>query len=285
MRKMGLQGWGNLISGGRAALPTHNKRERRNIYMTTPSALADLLKSSSPLRVAIIGAMDQEVEQLKESLTGREHQVIAGFDFYTGDLHGTDVVLLKSGIGKVNAAIGTALLLYQFKPTCVINTGSAGGFDGDLEVGDVVISEEVRHHDVDLTIFGYEHGQVPGLPPAFTPDPLLVDFAEQCIGRMKGMKTVNGLIATGDTFMDKADRVAATRELFPAMKACEMEAAAIAQACHRFDTPFIIIRALSDIAGKESNISFKEFLETAASHSAEMVMAITERISGWKNSL
>lgn len=250
--------------------------------MTTPSALADLLKSSSPLRVAIIGAMDQEVEQLKEALTGREHQVIAGFDFYTGQLHGTDVVLLKSGIGKVNAAIGTALLLYQFQPTCVINTGSAGGFDAELEVGDVVISKEVRHHDVDLTIFGYEHGQLPGMPPAFAPDSLLVDFAEQCIGSMKGMKTVNGLIATGDTFMDKADRVAATRELFPTMKACEMEAAAIAQACHRFDTPFIIIRALSDIAGKESNISFKEFLETAASHSAEMVMAITDRISSWK---
>ncbi|WP_432695220.1 5'-methylthioadenosine/S-adenosylhomocysteine nucleosidase [Marinobacterium sp. YM272] len=251
--------------------------------MTTPSALADLLKSSSPLRVAIIGAMDQEVEQLKESLTGREHQVIGGFDFYTGKLDGTDVVLLKSGIGKVNAAISSTLLLYQFKPTCVINTGSAGGFDSELEVGDVVISEEVRHHDVDLTIFGYEHGQVPGLPPAFTPDPLLVRFAEESIDNMKGMKTVNGLIATGDTFMDKADRVEATRELFPTMKACEMEAAAIAQACHRFDTPFIIIRALSDIAGKESNISFKDFLETAARHSAEMVMAITRRISTCKS--
>jgi len=246
--------------------------------MTTPPSLADLLDSSGQLRVAIIGAMDQEVEELKEALVDREHEVIAGFDFYTGKLHGTEVVLLKSGIGKVNAAIGCSILLYHYQPSCVINTGSAGGFDRELEVGDVVISQEVRHHDVDLTVFGYQPGQVPGLPPAFTPDPLLVRFAEQSIDRMNGMKTVNGLIATGDTFMNCPERVAATRLLFPSMKACEMEAAGIAQTCHRFGTPFIVIRALSDIAGKQSEISFDQFLDKAAHHSAEMVIAITERL-------
>lgn len=243
-----------------------------------PSSLADQLKSSGQLRVAIIGAMDQEVDELKDTLVDREHEVIAGFDFHTGKLNGTDVVLLKSGIGKVNAAIGCSILLYHFQPSCVINTGSAGGFDSELEVGDVVISEEVRHHDVDLTVFGYEPGQVPGLPAAFTPDPLLVRIAEQSIGNMEGMKTVNGLIATGDTFMNSPERVATTRTLFPTMKACEMEAAAIAQACHRFSVPFIIIRALSDIAGKQSEISFDQFLDKAAHHSARMVIEITERL-------
>ncbi|KEA61879.1 5'-methylthioadenosine nucleosidase [Marinobacterium lacunae] len=222
--------------------------------------------------------MDQEVEELKEALIDHTHEVIAGFDFYTGKLNGTDVVLLKSGIGKVNAAIGCSILLYHYQPTCVINTGSAGGFDAALEVGDVVISQEVRHHDVDLTVFGYESGQVPGMPPAFTPDPLLVKFAEQSINQTDGIKTVRGLIATGDTFMNCPEKVEGTRRLFPTMKACEMEAAGIAQTCHRFGTPFIIIRALSDIAGKQSDVSFEQFLDKAAHHSAEMVMAITERL-------
>ncbi len=245
----------------------------------TDQTLSARLKHCTDLRVAIIGAMDQEIEQLKGALSERAHEVIAGFDFYTGKLNGVAVVLLKSGIGKVNAAIGSSILLYRFQPTCVINTGSAGGFDGELKVGDVVISQEVRHHDVDLTVFGYEPGQLPGLPPAFTPDPLLVELAEQCIGQMHGMKTVNGLIATGDTFMNSAERVASTRALFPTMKACEMEAAAIAQCCHRFAVPFIIIRALSDIAGQESEVSFDQFLETASKHSAQMVLAIVEALS------
>ncbi|GGO77093.1 5'-methylthioadenosine/S-adenosylhomocysteine nucleosidase [Marinobacterium nitratireducens] len=241
--------------------------------------LADIIKRKDRVSIGIIGAMDQEVELLKSAIDGCEEQRFAGYSFYTGKLHGQPVVLLQSGIGKVNAAISTALLLQVFAPDCVINTGSAGGFDPALDVGDVVISTEVRHHDVDVTVFGYEPGQVPGLPAAFEPDPLLAQIAERCIGKRQGVKTVRGLIATGDSFMNCPERVARTRVLFPAMKAVEMEAAAIAQTCHRFDTPFIIIRALSDIAGKESNLSFEQFLETAARHSAEMVMDIVDAIA------
>src|SRR5690554_4861526 len=151
-----------------------------------------LLDLDRPPRVALIGAMDQEVELLKNSLENLQTQTLSGFDFYTGTLQGIEVVLLKSGIGKVNAAIGTTLLLQQFKPDCVINTGSAGGFDAALDVGDVVISDEVRHHDVDVTVFGYEPGQVPGLPAAFTADPLLARMAEECIAQMPHVHTVRG---------------------------------------------------------------------------------------------
>ena len=242
-------------------------------------SLAKRLADNAQLKVGIIGAMDEEVELLKEALSNRVEEKIAGFDFYLGDYAGLSIVLLKSGIGKVNAAIGTSILLHHFAPDCVINTGSAGGFDADLEIGDIVISEEVRHHDVDLTIFGYEPGQLPGMPAAFTPDATLVQLAEECIGQMQGMKTVNGLIATGDIFMNDPARVAHTRSVFPTMKACEMEAAAIAQSCHRFEVPFIIIRALSDIAGKESHVSFDEFIVTASKHSAEMVLAIADALA------
>jgi adenosylhomocysteine nucleosidase len=104
-------------------------------------------------------------------------------------------------------------------------------------------------------------------------------MAEECIAQMPHVNTVRGLIATGDSFMNCPQRVAKTRVLFPAIKAVEMEAAAIAQTCHQFGTPFIVIRALSDIAGRESNQSFEQFLEKAAQHSAEMVIAIVKRIA------
>jgi adenosylhomocysteine nucleosidase len=248
--------------------------------MSTEQNVADLLQQKNGnIRIGIIGAMDEEVELLKDSLQNREDHLIAGYQLFTGTLHGKDVVLLKSGIGKVNAAIGTTLLLQSFKPDCVINTGSAGGFDPSLNVGDIVISEEVRHHDVDVTIFNYEYGQVPGQPAAFLPDRFLADLAERCISRMEGMHTTRGLICTGDQFMNDPQRVERKRGLFPTMKAVEMEAAAIAQTCFQFGVPFIIIRALSDIAGKESNLSFDQFLVTAAKHSAEMIIAMIDELA------
>lgn len=248
--------------------------------MSDNTSFSERLKAqSNQLTIGIIGAMDEEVELLKDTLDSRQEHCVAGYSIYTGSMHGIEVVLLKSGIGKVNAAIGTTLMLQEFQPTCVINTGSAGGFSNELEVGDVVISTEVRHHDVDVTIFGYEPGQLPGLPAAFIPDAFLADVAQRCIARMEGIKTVQGLIATGDSFMNNPERVAKTRETFPAMKAVEMEAAAIAQTCYQFDIPFIVIRSLSDIAGKESNVSFEQFLVVAAKHSAEMVMAIVQTIA------
>ena len=246
--------------------------------MTDGQTLATKLAAGEHLKVGIIGAMDEEVELLKNSLQGREDTTIAAYSFFTGTLHGHQVVLLKSGIGKVNAAIGTALLLQEFKPDCVINTGSAGGFDPALNVGDVVISSEVRHHDVDVTVFGYEPGQVPGQPAAFLPDELLAKTAEQCIAHMEGIQTVRGLIATGDAFMNDPQRVERTRETFPQMKAVEMEAAAIAQTCVQFQVPFLVIRSLSDIAGKESNISFEEYLPVAGKNSAQMIMAIVDAL-------
>ncbi|BBB29323.1 5'-methylthioadenosine/S-adenosylhomocysteine nucleosidase [Neptunomonas japonica] len=247
--------------------------------MIKQRSLSDIIKNNKKIKVGIIGAMDQEVDILRDRLEDREQHLIAGYDFYTGSLAGLDVVLLKSGIGKVNAAVSTALLLHEFNPDCIINTGSAGGFDPELNVGDIVISSEVRHHDVDVTIFGYEPGQVPGLPAAFEPDVTLARMAEQSIERLQGMRTVHGLIATGDSFMNDPVRVEHTRTVFPAMKAVEMEAAAIAQTCHQFATPFIVIRALSDIAGKESHLSFDQFLDTAAIHSADMVVEIVRALA------
>lgn len=226
------------------------------------------------MKIAIIGAMEEEVTLLREKIEDKTQEVIAGCEYTSGKMDGVDVVLLRSGIGKVNAALSTAILLDRYKPDYVINTGSAGGYNPQLNVGDVVISTEVRHHDVDVTVFGYEYGQVPQLPPAFLADSRLVEVAEKCAKAIKDIQVVRGLIATGDSFMNDPARVEFIRDKFTDLQAVEMEAAAIAQVSYQFGTPFVVIRSLSDIAGKESDVSFDQFLEKAALHSADLVMKI-----------
>jgi len=229
------------------------------------------------LKIAIIGAMDEEIESLKPQIENCEETEIAGFKFFSGQINGKEILLLQSGIGKVNAAIGTTVLLENFMPTHVINTGSAGGFDQALEVGDVVISDEVCYHDVDVTAFDYVMGQVPQMPARFKADEELVKIAQE-LETLKEVKTVTGLIATGDIFMHNPEKVEETRKHFPTMQACEMEAAAIAQTCFRYKVPFIIFRSLSDIAGKESNISFPEYVKLAGVHSAKMAVELIGKI-------
>ncbi|MFC7783186.1 5'-methylthioadenosine/S-adenosylhomocysteine nucleosidase [Rossellomorea sp. GCM10028870] len=230
------------------------------------------------MKIAIIGAMEEEVALLRENISNPVVETIAGCEYTSGMMKDKEVILLRSGIGKVNAAMSTAVLLQHFKPDCIINTGSAGGFDPSLNVGDVVISTEVRHHDVDVTAFGYEYGQVPQLPAAFTADEKLMKTAIASVKELGDAQVVSGLIATGDSFMNDPVRVEAIRDKFTDLQAVEMEAAAIAQVAHQFHVPFVIIRSLSDIAGKESDVSFEQYLEKAALHSAKMVMSIVESV-------
>lgn len=230
------------------------------------------------MKVAVIGAMEEEVERLREEITSAKTTVIATIEFIEGVIGNHEVVLVKSGIGKVNAAMATTLLLETFKPDFVLNTGSAGGFLQSLEVGAVVISDEVRHHDVDVTAFGYKHGQVPNLPAAFIADEKLKNIAIEAVKEIGEHDHAIGLIASGDSFMSDPIHVDSVRSLFPTMIAAEMEAAAVAQVCHQFQTPFVVIRALSDIAGKESSVSFDEFLPVAAQHSTQIVLRVLSKI-------
>ncbi|RSK43893.1 5'-methylthioadenosine/S-adenosylhomocysteine nucleosidase, partial [Bacillus canaveralius] len=226
------------------------------------------------MKIAIIGAMEEEVTILRDKISGQHQETIAGCEFTSGLMNGADVILLRSGIGKVNAAMSTSILLEKFNPDFVINTGSAGGLNPDLNVGDVVISTDVRHHDVDVTAFGYEYGQVPQLPASFEADSELIEIAENCAKEIEGAQVVTGLIATGDSFMSDPERVQAISQKFTDLQAVEMEAAAIAQVAYQFNKPFVVIRSLSDIAGKESNVSFDQYLQKAALNSANLVMKI-----------
>lgn len=237
----------------------------------------------------IIGAMEPEVALLKEKLENPTHSNHGGYSFHQGQLNGSDVVIVQSGIGKVAAALATAMLIANFNVDYVVNTGSAGGFDAALKVGDIVVSSEVRYHDVDLTAFGYEVGQLPANPAAFIPHPDLVAAAKVGItqlgavdekGNAQNIQAITGLITTGDTFMTKEDDIAKARGNFPTMAAVEMEGAAIAQACLQLKTPFVVIRSLSDIAGKESPHTFEEYLETAAVNSSQLVLNMLTELKG-----
>jgi adenosylhomocysteine nucleosidase len=223
------------------------------------------------MKIGIIGAMDEEIRILKEKMNNVQTTIIAGCEFHQGELNKKQVVLTKSGIGKVAAAVATTLLLEKFQPDTIINTGSAGGYDTTLNVGDIVISTEVRFHDVDVTAFGYEIGQMAQLPAAFPAQEKLIAIAEQAAQSLTSLKTITGLICTGDIFMADPEKAEIARKNFPTMAACEMEAAAIAQVCYQFKVPFVIIRSLSDIAGKKSEISFEQYLPIAAKNASILV--------------
>ncbi|MFC2948431.1 5'-methylthioadenosine/S-adenosylhomocysteine nucleosidase [Virgibacillus sediminis] len=229
------------------------------------------------MTIGIIGAMDEEIAKLMENMRDVKEESIANCLFAEGTLKGTDVVVLKSGIGKVNAAMAATIMHERYHPSYVINTGSAGGHSAELEVGDIVISNRVVHHDVDVTAFGYAYGQVPGLPSMFDADAQLVSIAIKAAKGM-GLRYAEGIIATGDTFMEDPSKVEEVNKKFPAMLAMEMEAAAIAQVCSQYEVPFVIIRALSDIAGKESSVSFDAFLEKAADNAAGLIMEMVQDI-------
>ncbi|GAB4073362.1 5'-methylthioadenosine/S-adenosylhomocysteine nucleosidase [Barrientosiimonas marina] len=225
------------------------------------------------MTIGIIGAMDEEVALLQSNMIDTETVTIANCLFMRGNLHHRDVVLLKSGIGKVNAAMATAILHEQFQPDQIINTGSAGGITDNMQVGDVIVSTQVVHHDVNATAFDYAYGQVPGMPAMFQADTDLVAQAGQAMKQL-AIPFYEGVIASGDSFMSDQTRVDTVRRNFPSVLATEMEAAAIAQVCYQYDTPFVIIRALSDIAGRDSSISFDAFIETAARNAANLIMTI-----------
>ncbi len=221
--------------------------------------------------VAIIGAMEQEVALLHSRISQAQQEKVAHIAITRGLLAGKPVLLAQSGIGKVNAAITTTVLLEKFGAGCVINTGSAGGLQGGMKQGDVVVGIQTAHHDADATAFGYAIGQLPQMPARYEADAGLIEHAARAAIAFDGAAIHRGLIVSGDQFIRHPDKIAHIRAHFPDALAVEMEAAAIAQTCYQFARPCVIIRALSDLADGEAEYSFETFLQMAATHSAEMV--------------
>lgn len=231
------------------------------------------------MKIGIIGAMEEEIALLRNKIDHCHSFIHAGCEIYSGTLQGTELVLLKSGIGKVAAAIGTTLLLELYQPDMIINTGSAGGLSASLCVGDIVISEETCYHDVDVTAFGYQTGQLPGYPLVFKSDEKLIADAQYCIEQL-GLTAQRGLIVSGDSFINGSVPLAKIRHNFPEAIAVEMEATAVAHVCHNFDIPFVVVRAISDVADQQSHLNFDEFLTVAAKQSSLLVENLVQYLAG-----
>ncbi|MBO1208354.1 MULTISPECIES: 5'-methylthioadenosine/adenosylhomocysteine nucleosidase [Mammaliicoccus] len=228
--------------------------------------------------IGIIGAMEEEVEILKSSIENRETIQIAHVIFYKGNIEDKQVVLAQSGIGKVNAAITATLLINEFKPDLIINTGSAGSVDSELNIGDIIISNKVYYHDVNATAFGYKLGQVPSMPEFYETDKELIDLAKSSIEQLD-LNGIAGEVATGDSFIGSIDQRKVIKSNFPTASVVEMEAGAIAQTCYQYNVPIIVTRAVSDLADKESDVTFEEFLKVACVNSSKIVKLLLNRVA------
>lgn len=228
--------------------------------------------------IGIIGAMEEEVAILKSQMSDVETLQTAHVVFYKGKLNHTDVVLTQSGIGKVNVAISTTLLIQQFQPDCIINTGSAGGLQPGMALGDVIVSTEVTYHDADARAFGYSMGQIPGMPETYKADQNLIHHVNDVLNTLE-QPVREGLIVSGDSFIGTNEQRSIILQHFPNAMAAEMEAAAIAQTCYQFSVPFIVTRAISDLADADAGMTFEAFLKVASQSSSQMVTALVAKLN------
>ncbi|MBF0779884.1 MULTISPECIES: 5'-methylthioadenosine/adenosylhomocysteine nucleosidase [unclassified Granulicatella] len=229
------------------------------------------------MKIGIIGAMAQETELLLSRMMYRIEEKKHHLTFVLGPLNGHDVVLVQSGIGKVNSTIATTLLITHYKVDYVINTGSAGSL-AQLSIGDVVISNQVAYHDVNVTAFGYAIGQVPQMPLYYEADDTLVQLAYKAVQSCH-LRANIGEIVSSDSFIDSQEKIHTIQTHFPKALCTEMEGASIAQTCHILNVPFVIVRAISDNADGKAPVSFDEFIVTAGENSAKMVLEILENLA------
>lgn len=229
------------------------------------------------MKVGIIGAMEQEVALLREKMVDSQTVSLAGCEIYNGKFNQHDIVLLKSGVGKTASALSTSLMLEKYKPDIVINTGTAGGLKTDLQPGDIVVSSEVGYHDVDVTAFGYDPGQMARCPPFFTADKWLISLVNQAIA-INAFNAKHGLIVSGDIFLNGAKPLEKLTQSFPHAVAVDMESASIGHVCHLFNTPFVITRAISDVADKKSHLNFNAFITLASHNSSQIVITLLEQL-------
>ena len=217
--------------------------------------------------IGIIGAMESEVESIFANMTSKEKININKLTFYKGLLFNKDVVVVKCGIGKVNAALCTQLLILTFKVDKIINTGIAGATGKGLNIYDFVVSSQAVYHDFDTSFFGYKLGQVPGMEETFKADEDLQKLALQAFEKSelaKNHKIQNGLIASGDQFISGGERKSFIINNFHPL-CVEMEGCAIAHTCFANNIPFVIIRCMSDCADDSTVETYEESKASKAS--------------------
>lgn len=229
--------------------------------------------------IGIIGAMEEEISNLKSHMQVEEVQTIAGMSFFKGAVKGTKLVLVRSGIGKVNAGICTQILASVYGVDTVINTGIAGSLNADIDIGDIVVSTSLVQYDVDARNFGYKLGEIPRMNIVeFPADKYLIDKIQSVFDSLDlGIKLYKGMVATGDKFVSEDSLKAEIISNFHAY-CVEMEGAAIAQAAMLNNMACVVIRAISDKADNSANVDYRSFEAKAIENMSKISLALVDSL-------
>ena len=228
-------------------------------------------------KYGIIAAMQEEMQEIKKIMQDIEQQKIYELTFIKGMINESEVVLVEAGVGKVNAARTTQVLIDNFKVDAIINVGSAGAANDELDIGDIVIGKRLVQHDFDITAFGHPKGYISNVGQFIDSDIELIEKMEKTISKLQdtGFKIKVGTIASGDIFCTEPNMKDKIRSKFDT-DAIEMEGAAIAQVCKLDNMPFIVIRSISDSPNGNNNITFDQFLEKASKRCAKIIKEFLE---------
>ncbi|OPA78544.1 5'-methylthioadenosine/S-adenosylhomocysteine nucleosidase [Paenibacillus selenitireducens] len=229
-------------------------------------------------KIGLIGAMNEEIELLLADMQHNQRSDRAGITFYEGNFHGKEVVLCRSGVGKVNAAVTTQILIDAYGVDCILFTGVAGALHPELNIGDIVVSTSCMQHDMDVSALGFARGVIPYQEQSeFLAAPDLVEKAEAACQRLFDGRYRLGKVLSGDQFVASRELV---RELHESMNGIctEMEGAAVAQVCNMNGTPFVVIRSMSDRADGSAHVNFGEFTVQAAKHSYQIIDDVLSHI-------
>ena len=228
------------------------------------------------MKIAILGAMSEEIEFLLKEIGEYDKIDHAKNSFYKANYFGNELVIAYSKIGKVNAALTAAILIERFECEKLIFTGVAGALNENLKIGDMIYTTSTAQHDLDITAFGHPHGYVPGINVFENSDDILNSVAKK-VAKALGVNLLSGVVATGDQFICNEDKKEWIKSTFKA-DAVEMEGASVAQVCAALGVGFCMLRAISDEAGKKAEIDFDKFLIEAADKSAKFVLEMVKNL-------
>ena len=228
-------------------------------------------------KIGIIFAMQEELNELLKYLTLQKEYEIFDLKFYEGIIHDNNCILVECGVGKVNAARCTQILIDNMKVDYIFNIGVAGGISENLQVGDIVIGNRLVQHDFDITAFNHEKGYIPNIGVFIESDEYLVRLAEATQDKVK-IYALKGTIASGDIFCTETKMSEKIRNKFQAL-CVEMEGASIAQVCYLSHIPFLILRSISDVPNNDNVITYEEFLEKSSKNVAKFMSEILKNIN------
>lgn len=228
-------------------------------------------------KIGIIFAMEEELVALKKYLTIDNEYSIFDLKFYESKMNDIEIILVECGVGKVNAARTTQILIDNMKVDYIFNIGVAGGVSNKLSVGDIVLGEKLVQHDFDITAFNHEKGYVPSVGVFIDTDTYLLNIANEALNEMDEVNHHRGVIASGDIFCTETKMSEKIASKFNAL-CVEMEGASIAQVCYLSHVPFLIIRSISDVINDNNKVTYEEFLESSCSKVADVMKKILEKI-------